>query len=250
MTESVVSPSPAANASAPGGGFFQNLIDLYFAPRAAFTRIVSKPAFLVPGILLLIMGLAFFGVWLQKLDAHAFMTTQIEEGPWADRIPPERKAEIIEQQAEGFAKWGWVNVAVFTPLMLVVVGGVLFFIFRFFYASDATFKQALAIVAWTFFAAGLVTQPLTLAVMALKGDWNINPQDALQANLGLLLDPQTAAKPLLSFLSSLDLFSFWMMFLLAVGFGLASRKSTGSALWGVAIPWAIYVLGKVGWAML
>jgi len=239
-----------APAQDSGGGFFQNLIDLYFAPSAAFTRIVRKPAFLVPGILLMVLSLAFFAFWVQKVDAHAFMTTQIEEGPWADRIPPERKAEIIEQQAEGFAKWGWINVAVFTPLMLLVTGGLLFVVFRFFYASDATFKQALAIVAWTFLAAGLVTQPLTLAVMALKGDWNINPHDALQANLGLLLDPDTAAKPLLSFLSSLDLFSFWMMFLLAIGFGIASRKSMGSALWGVAIPWAIFVLGKVGWAML
>jgi hypothetical protein len=29
-----------------------------------------------------------------------------------------------------------------------------------------------------------------------------------------------------------------------VGFGLASRRAFGSAVWGVAIPWALYVLGK------
>jgi hypothetical protein len=134
--------------------------------------------------------------------------------------------------------------------MLLVVGALLFFVFRFFYASEVTFKQSLSIVAWTFVATALVSQPLTLLVMFLKGDWNINPQDALQANLGLLLDPQTAAKPLLSLLSSLDLFSFWIMFLLATGFGIASRKATGSALWGVVIPWAIFVLCKAGWAAL
>jgi hypothetical protein len=37
------------------------------------------------------------------------------------------------------------------------------------------------------------------------------------------------------------------MFLLAVGFGVAVKKSTGSALWGVLIPWAILVAIKVGW---
>lgn len=239
-------------AAAPegGGGFFESLIDLYFSPGAAFTRIVRRPGFWVPAALLLALSLGFFAVWLQKMDVHAFMTTQIEEGPWADRIPPERKAEIIEQQTERFPKWGWVNVAVATPLMLLVVGGLLFFVFRFFYASEVTFKQSLSIVAWTFLATALVSQPLTLLVMFLKGDWNINPQDALQANLGLLLDPQTAAKPLLSLLSSLDLFSFWIMVLLATGFGIASRKGTGSALWGVVIPWAIFVLCKAGWAAL
>ena len=41
-----------------------------------------------------------------------------------------------------------------------------------------------------------------------------------------------------------------MVFLLAVGFGVASRKTTGSALWGVAIPWILIVLAKVGWAAI
>jgi hypothetical protein len=245
-------PVSQATPAAPegGGGFFQNLVDLYFSPGAAFSRIVRAPGFWLPAALMLAVSFGFFAVWLQKMDVHAFMKTQIEEGPWADRIPPERKAEIIEQQSERFPKWGWVNVAIATPGILLVVGGVLFFVFRFFYASEVSFKQALSIVAWTFLAVGLVTQPLTLAVMAMKGDWNINPQDALQANPGLLLDPQTAAKPLLSLLGSLDLFSFWIIFLLATGFAVASRKATGSALWGVAIPWAVFVAIKVGWAAL
>jgi hypothetical protein len=89
---------------------------------------------------------------------------------------------------------------------------------------------------------------LTLVVMGLKGDWNLNPQDVLQANLGLVLDKAETAKPLWALATSLDLFSFWMIFLLATGFAAASRKTTGSALWGVAIPWALMVAIKVGWA--
>jgi hypothetical protein len=87
-------------------------------------------------------------------------------------------------------------------------------------------------------------------VLQLKGDWNINPQDAIQANLGLLLDKSTAAKPLWALLTSIDVFNLWMVFLLAVGFGVASRKATGSALWGVGICWAVVVLVKVGWSAL
>lgn len=252
MSDPFAPPVPSSAPLTPDkpGGFFQNLVDMYFAPREAFTRIVRNPGFLVPAILVIALGLAFFGTWVQKVDARAFMQTQIEEGPFADRIPADRKAEIIEQQAAGLAKWGWINVAVFTPLMILVVGAVLFFVYRFFYASDATFKQALAITSWTFLAVGLITQPLTLAVMALKGDWNINPQDALQANLGLLLDRSTASKTLWALFTSIDLFWLWMVFLLAVGFGVASRKTTASALWGVGICWVLIVLGKIGWAAI
>jgi hypothetical protein len=252
MTEPLASPVPSPVPIEPEkpGGFLQNLLDVYFEPRAAFTRIAGRPAFLVPLALAVCLGLAFFGVWIQKVDAREFMQTQIEEGPFADRIPAERRAEIVEQQAAGLAKWGWINVAVFTPLMIVVCGAVLLFVYRFFYASEVTFKQALAVTAWVFLAVGLVTQPLTLVVMALKGDWNINPQDALQANLGLLLDRSTAAGPLWALFTSIDLFSLWMVFLLAVGFGVASRKTTAAALWGVGACWALIVLVKVGWAAM
>ena len=58
-----------------------------------------------------------------------------------------------------------------------------------------------------------------------KGDWNIDPNNAVMANLGLLLDKSTAAKPLWALFTSLDLFSFWQIFLLACGFGVASRKT-------------------------
>ena len=83
---------------------------------------------------------------------------------------------------------------------------------------------------------GLLTTPLMLLVFQLKGDWNLNPQELLQANLSLLLDKATAAKPLWALLSSIDVFSLWMVFLLAAGFAVASRKTTGQAIWGVACP--------------
>jgi hypothetical protein len=49
---------------------------------------------------------------------------------------------------------------------------------------------------------------------------------------------------------SLDLFSLWHIFLLAAGFGVASKRSTGGAAWGVAVCWALATLGKVGLALL
>jgi hypothetical protein len=130
-----------------------------------------------------------------------------------------------------------------------VIGGTLLFVFRFFYAGEVTFKQSLGIVAHVFAGVSLVTTPLLFLVFFLKGDWNLNPQSALQANLTLLFDHSSVSKALWTFAGSMDLFSFWMVWLLAVGFGVASRKPTSSAIWGVAIPWALIVLMKVGWAL-
>jgi hypothetical protein len=40
------------------------------------------------------------------------------------------------------------------------------------------------------------------------------------------------------------------VFLLASGFAVASRRTTVAALWGVAVPWLLIVLWKVGWAAI
>ena len=40
--------SPSLPCPSSGGGFFQNLIDVYFSPREAFTRIVRSPRILRP----------------------------------------------------------------------------------------------------------------------------------------------------------------------------------------------------------
>jgi len=242
--------SPAPVAAESGGGFFQNLIDVYFSPREAFTRIVRNPRFLVPLVAYVILVLGFTGVWMQKMDPAEFMKAQIEESGQADRIPAEQREAIIEQQAKWMPIFAWVMGPVGIAVSLLVIAGALLFIYRFFYAAEVSFRQSFAIVTWVFFAVGLVTTPVTLAVMSLKGDWNINPQEAVQANFGLLLEKSSAAKPLWTLLTNIDVFSLWMVFLLAVGFAVASRKTTGSALWGVAIPWILIVLAKVGWAAI
>jgi len=252
MSEPLPPPSSSPSPIAPDqpGGFFQNLIDVYFSPREAFTRIVRNPAFVLPLVAYIVLVLAFTGVWMSKMDPVEFMKVQIEESGQSDRIPAEQRQEIIERQAQMMPIFAWVGSVVGTVVTFLVVAGILLFIFRFFYASEVTFKQAVAVVSWVFFAVGLVTTPLVVLVLQLKGDWNINPQEAVQANLALLLDKSTAAKPLWALLSSIDAFNLWTVFLLAVGFGVASRKTTGSAIWGVAVPWLVIVLGKVAWAAI
>jgi hypothetical protein len=248
MSESVPSPAPVAPES--GGGFFQNLIDVYFSPREAFARIVRNPSFLLPlaGYILLVLG--FTGIWMNRMDAREFMKMQLEESGQWDKIPAEQREAILERAPGQMKIFGWIGPVVATPVMLLLTAGVLLFIYRFFYSSEVVFKQAFSIVTWTFFAVALVTTPLLLLVFQLKGDWNVNPQEAIQANLSLLLEKSEAAKPLWALLSSIDVFSMWTVFLLAVGFAVASRKTTGSALWGVAIPWILIVLAKVGWAAM
>ena len=244
MSEASVAPSPAAPET--GGGFLGNLLNMYFEPRKAFASILRRPLLLATLAAYVAIVLGFTGVWMSKMDPHEFMKTQIEESPRADKMTAEQKQQIIETQAKMMPILGWVFGPVFIAILLLVVSGGLMFVFRFFYGGDVGFKQALAIVTWTFLAVSIISVPVTLSVLALKGDWNLDPNQAVQANLGLLLDKSTAAKPLWSLFTSIDAFVLWMVFLLAVGFGVACKKPTSSTLWGVVIPWLVFVGLKVG----
>ena len=240
----------APTAGAPAHGFFQNIAGMLFSPGEEFPSIVARPRFWLPLAAWLVLGIAFTAFWLQKVDAKEFIRAQIIASGRADKMPPGQLEQQIEGGAPFFRVISWVSTIVGPPIAVLVVAGVYLFVFRFFMAGNVTYAQSLAIVTWTFFMLALVSTPLILAVMALKDDWNINPQEALQANLGMFLDKQTASKPLYKLAESLDLFTAWAIWLLATGYGVAMRRTTGAAAGGVIGVWAVYVLCKIAWAAI
>jgi hypothetical protein len=241
-------PVPPAPTPEAATGFFANLIDLFFAPGEAFANMLRKPSPWVPLFLNVALSVAFTGIWLQKVDKVEFMKAQVEQSPRWDRVPVEQRAAILERQAAAVPAFSWGFALVFGPLFILIVSAVLLFVFRFFYASDVTFKQSLTIVSSAMVAVGLIAIPLTLGVLAMKGDWNLNPGEALQANLSLFLDKQTAAKPLWALASSLDLFMLWRVALLTAGFAAASKRQWLDALPGVAVPWVLTVAISVAFS--
>lgn len=243
-------PQPPAPADAPQPGFLSALAGIWFEPGATFAALLPRPRWVAPLLLMMAMNLGFTAIWMQKVDPSEFMRLQNEKSPRWEQVPPERREAMVEQQVKFFRVFAWLGPAVFAPLFVVIVAGIFLFVFRFFYATETTFKQSLTVVAWVFAAVSVISSPLMLGVLALKGDWNLNPQEVLQANPTLLLDQQATAKPLWAAASSLDLFSFWMLFLLAAGYAASARKRASWALPGVIAPWALWVLGKIGVAFL
>jgi hypothetical protein len=249
MSDLSAAPRVAAEPQRPTG-FIANLIDLYFSPAEAFANMLRKPSFLVPLVLQIALGAAFSAIWLQKVDKVEFMKAQVEQSTRWERVPVEQRATILQRQASAIPAFTWGFALVGGPLMTVILAAIFLFVFRFFYASEVTFKQAITIVASMMVAVGLVATPLLLGVLALKGDWNIDPAEALSANLSILFDKQTAAKPLWALASSLDLFMFWRLFLLAAGFGAAAKRNWTWALTGILIPWVLMVAIKVGFSLM
>ena len=239
--------SEAAGEEAPAG-FFATLAGVYAAPGPTFASIARRPAFWAPFLVFVAAQALSNAVWLHKLDPAEFARVQIEDSPMAERLTPEQRARGLEQEARRFPFRAWLGPLVGWPLALILVALFCLFVFRFFYGADLTFRPSLTIVSWTFLAAALVSLPLTLLVLYLKEDWNVDPETALQANLTLVVEKASVPRPIYALAESIDLFSAWMLALLSIGYGAAIGRRPGQAAAGVIGLWVLYVLGKAALA--
>ncbi len=232
------------------GGFVQDLVDLFLAPADAFRSLLAKNQFWIPMILAAVIAATSMGLWASKADPATVVRAQLEEMGFWEKIPPEQQATVLSDAPKGFLAKQVAGALFVPPIMYVLFAGLFLGIYRFTMDGKLTFTQALSVVCWGSLAVTLVMMPLSLLVLWLKGDWNIALQNALNANLTLALSRSATSKFLYSLAASLDLFSFWTLFLYATGFAVAAKRKLSWSIWGVTIPWAVYVLIKSGLASL
>ena len=243
MSTDPSAPAASPASSEPSPSFFAILGDLIVAPRDAFAALLRNPSPWAPLVLFLVLHVIFAAVWIPNMDAIEFVRNQQEASGKEGPLPPAGAAGFIKAFAA-------VLTLVAPVLFLLLTALVLMFVYRFFYDGEVSFKQAFTVVAWSLALTALVTIPLMLGAMALKDAWNEEPGMVLSANPTLFMDRAATSKPVYALARSLDLFTFWLIFLLASGFAVILRKPTGSVHWGVTVPWLILVLIGVGAAAI
>jgi hypothetical protein len=231
-------------------GFAATLANVFVAPSEAYASIAERPRWEAPLLAVIVLGLAFAAAWVMKVDAVEFMRAQNEETGMMERVPAEKRAEVLQGQARTVRAFAWIVPLFFAPAMCAALAALFLVVFRFFFAAELSYAQAFGVMVWTYLAYKLVAGPLSLLVMGLRGDWNVPPEAVLQANAAALLDRASTASPLYALAGSLDLFSLWTLFLLSTGYAAACRIRRGAAAWGVVVPWALFVLGKAALAAL
>jgi hypothetical protein len=98
---------------------------------------------------------------------------------------------------------------------------------------------------------GLLSSILFILVLYLKPFGTVDLENPVATNLAAFL-PDDAAKWLVALLKSFDVFTFWTLILLAIGFAATNpKKLKGSKAFTIAFSvWAAYVLCRVGWASI
>lgn len=245
-----MTPQPAEHRPM---GEFGRVTNVFLEPKAAFADIAQRPRPWVAIVLLIATSVAFMATFSQRVGWVRFMEQQTERSPQVQNMPADQRARAMEMNAKIGGVMDKAMPAlpvIMVPVMTLLVAGIFTLVFRTMMASDVTFKQLFGITAYASLP-DMLMSAAAIAVLFLKNPDEFNMENPVAFNVGAFLDPQTTSKAVMSLGTSIDLFTFWKLALLAVGISMAARKMTfGKALAGVTIPWVIWVVCKTGLAAL
>lgn len=236
---------PAAAGMSVSG----RLVNVILDPTRAFADIAARPGWWLPMILLMAATLAYMAAFSSRVGWDRFLRQQLETNKQTQEMPADQRERVVETQVKFVGPLATVAAVAGTPVFLCVTAGVMVFIFSNLLGATVKFRQALGVVSYASLPHLLETVAFLL-LLFIKDPAEFDVKNPAGFNIAFYLDPHAAPAWLVSLGSSIDVFSIWVILLLATGMAAVSRKSWKSSLLAVVAPWAVYVIGKVLWAAI
>ena len=237
-------------------GAFKRFFGVLFSPGETFKDINRKPTWIAPIIIALFIsgGFWMFHTYVVKADWEVITQEMMKMRRVSDNQSSAQQIASSPKFVKTFTIAFYILV---TPFLYLCIAGILSLALLLLQVRPS-FKKVLSVVSWTYCSIALVTTLILSASIYARGFENIRtmpPQNfpsILVTNLGSLL-PSDTSSVLRSLGGSLDLFSFWIMILLAIGLAaISGSKKVTTVRTGILVfsLWGIYVLIKVSAAAI
>jgi hypothetical protein len=222
------------------------IFGVLFSPKATFESIVRRPTWFLPLLLLTLLSLGIVGLFGYRGGWPSYFQKQMATNSRIQQMPPDQQQRLLEQELKYAPPFAYVEVAIVIFVGALIIAAILMGVFNGLAGAKVGFKTSLGIVSHAWMT-GLISGLLGILIVALKDPATIDLQNIVASNAGAFVSSDSA-KWLVALLSSIDLFSFWTMILLAMGFSVAAPKrlSFGKAFGWIFALWFVYVLAKVG----
>jgi hypothetical protein len=246
--ESVQLPEAPQPMSEP-----QRLTGVFLEPTATFDDVSRRPTWVLPLVLTLALTALVMYLHPLRVSQDAMVKAQIKQAQnfgAGNADPAQLEAAIRGRMNSWWGKYGsTIIVIVFGALATMALAGIMMLAFTLAGAS-ISFKRALSALCWSSVPTTVCLSLLAAIFLFVKNqdDLNaLNPFDNVISNLGFLASADR--QPVLQgLLGSIDIFSFWRIYLTGTAFAAASLGgiSRRHATIVVVILWVLYVMGKAG----
>jgi hypothetical protein len=238
-------PVPAPEAQAPIN-HFGRIIGVFFSPKETFGGIARRPSWILPVVLMTVLGCIVGFTMDKRIDWREVASKRIEESPRAAQLSADQKEQQIAMGAK-ISPYFAYGFGLLGPILLaVIVSGVMLGAYNLLGGAGANFKVSIAIVSHAYVVT-LVSSLLLLLILFLKQPGTIDLENPIATNLGAFL-PDGTSKTVLALGTAIDIFSFWIIFLIGMGFSAFNPKKLklGNSI-GIALTvWAVYEAIRVG----
>jgi hypothetical protein len=241
--------APVPEAQAPIN-HFGRIIGIFFSPKSTFADIVRKPTWIVPVAILTFLSVLVCISINQRTNWRDFMSQQIEKSSRASQLSPEQK----EQQIDAGAKYAPYATYIFgipgAFVLVLIVALIMMGTYNLLAGANVNYTTSLGIVSHAF-VPSIISSVLFLLILYLKAPGTVDLENPVATNIAAFL-PEESAKWLAKLCMSIDIFSFWTLVLIAMGFAAAnSKKLNGSRAYTIAFTvWATFVVIRVAWAFI
>ncbi len=238
MTSGSVDEVSPSGQAAPKPNPFERIVGVLFSPNETFASIARQPDWLVPLALMLVISL-FAGILIaNRVDFASAAREAMEQ----KNIPPDRVESAVKMTA-AISKVASYCAPIFSVIGFLVIAGVLLLAFRLF-GGEGTFKQAFSVSVYAWIP-GLLKSIITLVVLLTRD--SMSAEDlaiAVRSNLGFLVSMKSNPMAF-AVLTSLDIFTIWVLILFIIGFAYVARVSKAKAATIVVTLWLVTVAFKV-----
>ena len=222
------------------------IVGVFFSPKATFESIARRPSWLAPIVLLCLASLGVVASFSYRGGWPSFFQRQVESSSRFQQMPPDQQQRVLAAQLKYGPRVAYAQVVIVPFLAALIVAAVFLGVFNMLGGTQLKYATSLGIVSHSLLP-GLISGLLGILVIFLKDPSMVDLQNLVASNAAAFL-PGDSPRWQIALLGSFDLFSFWTMILLAMGYRAAAPKkiSLGKGLVSIIGVWLIYVVVKVG----
>lgn len=236
-----------SNGGAPPSGSFTRVIGVLVNPGPAFQSIAARPTWIVPILLTCIVSIGVIATFSYRVGWRSFMEHQFANNSRMEQMSPAQRDKAVDKAAKIAPIFAYVGGSVGTVISAVIAAGLLLAAFNLLASARIGFVTALSIVAYgwmPFVVSGL----LGIVLLLIKDPSTVELEHLVASSVGAFIS-NDAPKWLQALTTSLDLFTFWAIALLAIGFNKANPRkvSLGKSFAIVIGMWVFYLVLKVSW---
>jgi hypothetical protein len=232
--------APIASAS-PVGAF----TTMFYEPTATFQRLEARPKGWFP-MLVLMVSTAVLTLWYFSIVDFAWLLDQM--------LATMKSAEEREQAAKFMSKTMMQVSSLFSALVFPVffaIMGVYLMIVSKALSHGISFGKGFALAAWSS-VPGILLLPLGAMQILLSSNGQFDYSSLNPVSLNQLVFHYDMMHPLATLMDTLNLTTFWSLFLLVVGFETWATVKRSTAILVVLIPnlvvyglWFAFGMSKV-----